>query len=119
MYELIEYEGCEIKVMSSKQAATRLACGLSTIRKYLGQGLLKGTQIYDPKSNRMRQYIFVESVYKFTPPPLGRGKGNQDRTTDRSKRKKAAQENGRLGGLANRGVPRRRSSATKKLRNLT
>lgn len=108
MYQDIEHEGKKKKVMSVGQAATRLACVKSTVRKYLRNNILTGIQIFDEEINRYRQFVFFDSVYNFVTPKRGRSKGSKDKTIDRSKRQKAARENGRLGGLANKGSTKTR-----------
>lgn len=114
MYQTVEYQGKKRKAMLVPQAAIRLGCGLSTIRKYLQNGNLEGILIFDEKINRLRQYVFFDSIYEFTPPRYGRAKGSLDKTTDHSKRKKAAQNNGRLGGLANLGQSKKKFRKLKK-----
>ena len=109
MYQTIVIEEKEVRVMSVEQAAKRLACAFRTIYKRLGDGRLQGTQIYDEKTNRMRQFVFVDSVFGFKPSPPGRQKGSKDKGTDRTRKIRACRENGRLGGLAGRGGTKRRS----------
>lgn len=104
MYQSIEIDGKPVKVMTVQQAARRLACVVNAVRNNLKAGRLEGVMVFDKKANRNRQYVFVDSILKFKAPAAGRKKGSKDKTTDRTARQKAAKENGKLGGLANRGI---------------
>jgi hypothetical protein len=71
--------------------------------------MLEGIQIFDETRNRFRQFVFLDSVHNFVDKKSGRPKGSLDKASDRRRRKKAARRNGRLGGLAGRGIPKKRT----------
>lgn len=110
---MIADENGEVKeVYSSSEVMSILKCQRSTVRLYLRTGQIEGTLIFDEKKNREIRYIFADSVHKFQRRSAGRPKGSKDKNKDYLTRKKRGainKENGRLGGLANKGKSRKPS----------